>query len=140
MAHVHGKNCYFTIEDGNAASQSMGGDGTDIDLTFTSEHPDESGFGDIGEQLSASATETWKLTLTYLYNNSASANADVLEGLRQKSTVFVLGPNGSTASLIKYTACGVVLDNNITFAKAGLVGGKATFGPNSGSLTKTVFP
>ena len=137
MANLHGKNAFLAVEDSTSASRSLTGDGNSVTLTESVANPENLAFGDGSVQRSASGLSDFRLSFEGFANDAANTNLAVLNGLKGACTMVCFAPNGSGGTNVKYTACAVVDDFEISAPVNGIVTFRGTLSQGSGSLTKS---
>lgn len=138
---IHGKNVYFTLEDSTGASANFSGDGNQSEISETVKNPESTAYGNNSVQRAGSGLNDMKMTFSGWASKSAgSGNMVFFTLMKGQQRVMVWGPNGSSSSNIKYTACVLVDDWAVSAPVDNLVTAKGSFSLASGSLTTTCFP
>jgi len=139
MPRVAARNASLYLEDSAGASRSMSGFLNTIALKRSSEAPDVTGFGDDNRQRLSNGIKDWELSFNAFFSTGANEVDQVLSGILGGSTLFKLGPSGSTSTCIMYSACGVLTDYSCDFSIAGAATVTGTVSARSGSLTRGVW-
>ena len=138
MAKIHARNASIYVDDTSSACTSVSGDTNQISLSFTSDAPEVTGFGDIARQRLSNGLTDWELTLNG-YVNTPDSSACVLHALNGGSTFIQFGPAGSAADGQKFTACAVCTDFTQDYGVEDAATFSATFSNRSGSLSASTW-
>ncbi len=139
MANIHGKNGYLLVEDSGGTQRNWSADGNNMTLTESIENPTITGYGDVAVQRAGSGLQDVKLTYEGYWNDAAATNACSLSLTRGRIGLISIGPNGSVAGQVKYTACMILDDYEVGIPVAGIVTVRASWSLASGCMDKTTF-
>lgn len=141
MALIHGKNGFVSITLATT-TYNITGDGNNCSLTDSENHPESTAYGTNNVSRSPSSLGDNKFTYEgWASTDAASGTLEVLSGslLKGNMVTITFGPGGSGTGAIKYSACMVRDDGEVTAPVDNLVKARASFSLGSGSLTKGVF-
>ena len=134
MAFVHGKTAVFKIDNSGGSLQDISAYCDNIDFPATADTAEVTTFGDANKEYIGGLKDA-----TISISGSWDAAADViLEAIRGLTGTFEYGPQGSTATNIKYTGECICTAYNVTAP----VGDKVSFSAEfqcTGAITRTTF-
>ena len=136
MAKIHARNGSLYVEDSSGACQAMSALVSSITLGQSSDAPDVTGFGEDRRQRLSNGIKDWELSMNGFWSSGANETDEVLSGILGGSTMFYLGPSGSTSTCVQYSACGVLTEYNIDLAVEDAATIAFTMMSRSGSLTR----
>jgi len=136
MAKIHARNASLYLEDNTSASQTMSGLMNQITLSYTADAPEVTGFGSDNVERLSNGLKDWELTFSAFYSSAANEVDEVFSGILGGSTVFKLGPAGSSSGSIMYTACGILSEYSMEFSVDGAATVSGTVVARTGSLTR----
>lgn len=139
MAKIHARNASLYLEDSSGASRSMSGLTSQMTLTWSSDAPDVTGFGNDNRERLSNGLKDWELTFSAFFSSAANEVDEVLSGILGGSTLFQLGPAGSTSGSNKYAACGILSEYSMDYAVDGAATVSGTVVARTGSLTRTTW-
>jgi len=124
------------VEDASGASQSISGLGNSITLSWSSDAPEVTAFGNTTRERLPNGLKDWELSFDGFYDPESDSIDDILSGILGGATVIQLGPAGSSASDPKFTASGILTSYEIGIALEDALTVSATFTARSGSMTR----
>ena len=139
MARIIARNASLGIDDSAATCRALSGMSNTVTLTMSAEAPEITSFGETYRTRLQDGIKDWELTADIFFASAANEADAVLAGILGGSTRFVLGPAGSTTTLLKYEGLGILTNYEMTFGVADAGQGSLTMVARSGSLTRTTF-
>lgn len=139
MAKIVARNASLGIDDIDGTLQALSGDSNQVSLSFSAETPDVTSFGDAFHQRLSDGLKDWEVGFNAKFNTSASKVDDVLFRVWAGSTLMTFGPAGSAGGSIKYTACAILSEYNMTFGVEGAGEVTGTIVARSGSMTRGTY-
>ena len=141
MTKIAGRKASLYLSNAAGACQSFSTLTSNITLNFNSETTDVTGFGDDNRERVADGIRDWELSMDGFWASGATETDAVLAAIRAAggSTMFKLGPAGSTASPCTcpmYTACGVLTNYECNFTAQDAAKISFTVAARTGSLTR----
>jgi hypothetical protein len=140
MAKMVARNCSIFLWDNTGACQSISGYSNNAALSYTAEAPEVTSFGDENKTRLSNGLKDYTLDLDVFFDTDASRIDGLFYNMLAGSTMFALGPSGSGASAIKYTACAVCTKFDMKFAVADAATAAISLQNRAGSMTRTTFP
>ena len=139
MARITAKNASFYLDDSSATCRAMSGRINSVTLGQSAEAPEVTSFGEGTRTRLNDGLKDYELTFDAFYDEASNQVDAILSGLIGGSTVFQLGPSGSTSTLVKYSGCVVLTDYTINLGVADAATVSMTLAPRTGSLTRTTW-
>lgn len=139
MSRIAARNASIYIWDASGASRSISGWLNTVSLSRTAEAPDITGFGEDNRQRMHNGIKDWELTFNAFFGTGANEIDEVMSGILAGSTMFALGPSGSSASMIKYSACAILTEYTCDFTVEGAATVTGTLVNRSGSVTRATW-
>lgn len=139
MAKLSARDSAIYLDDSSGACKSVSADLSSVELTYSSENVDVTGFGSTVRERVHDIITDW----SFSYNGFYNADADSVEELFLNdikiggSTFLRWGPSGSTATCAMYAGCAILQDCNVQSAFDGAVAISGTIIARTGSLTRT---
>lgn len=139
MARIIARNASIYLEDSSSASRAFSGFTNTVSLGQSAEAPEVTSFGEGTRARLSDGLKDWELSFDSFLSTGANEADVVLSGIVAGSTVFKLGPSGSSSGCILYTACGILTSYEMELGveDAGTVSG--TVVARTGSLTRTTW-
>jgi len=136
MAKIAARNASFYVEDSTGACQSISARTSSISISYTSETPEVTGFGDDNRQRLSNGIKDYEVSFEGYYDAAANQVDSVLSSILGGSTMFKLGPAGSAATCLMYSGCAILNDYSIDLSFEDAVKVSCTLVNRSGSLTR----
>ena len=124
------------VDDSSGTCRSISGLGNSITLTWSSEAPEVTGFGNGARERLPGGLIDWELSFDGFYGADANETDEVLSGILGKATYIQLGPGGSSSGSPKFSACAVLTSYEIGMSVEDAVTVSATFVARTGSMTR----
>lgn len=140
MPKIAARNASLYLDDSGGACQALSADLNQITLALSAESPDVTGFGEDNRQRLSNAIKDWELSFNAFFNTTGSRADQVLHGILGGSTMFQLGPAGSTTGCIKYAACGILTEYSTDYSVEGAATVSGTLVARTGSVTRGTWP
>lgn len=138
MAKIAARNASLYLYDAAGACRSLSGQTNSITLTLSAESTEVTGFGDSTRERVADGIRDWEIAMDGFYSQSANESDAVLQGIINAggSTLFKLGPAGSTSTSPQYTACATLTSYEINMTAEDAAQISFSLTNRSGSLTR----
>lgn len=136
MGKITSSSVALYVEDSSGASQSISGWGNSITLSWSSEAPEVTAFGNDTRERLPEGLKDWELSFDGFYGPDSGEIDDILSGILGQATVIQLGPAGSGAGDPKFTASAILTSYEIGITLEDAITVSATFTARSGSLTR----
>lgn len=140
MTKITANNVSVYISDNTGASTALSSLFNSATLNTSSEIPDVTVFGDNTTERLQQGIKDWTLSINGFWSSAASETDAVLAGIGPGgSTYVVLGPSGSAASGVKYSACAILQDYNVELGVKDSANISLNLAARSGSLTRATW-
>lgn len=139
MAKIIARNASLGIDDSSATCRPLSSLVNNIALSWSSESPEVTSFGQNTRERLQDGIKDWELTFDAFFSSGANEVDVVLSGILGGSTRFSFGPAGSTSGCNMYAACAILSTYDMTFGVADAATVSGTLVARSGSLTRTTF-
>lgn len=140
MARVHGRNVSIYVDNSSGACQSISGDLNSATLTYTSEAPDVTGFGNTTRQRLGDGLIEWQLDVSGFWDNAGSTTAGcILFPIVTGSSYVQFGPTGSTAGNLKLTGSCLITEFNMEAGVEDALAFSCVIMSRTGSLSSSTW-
>ena len=139
MPKVAARNASLGIIDSTGACVAFSSLTNSISLTYSSEAPEVTGFGENTRQRMNDGIKDYELTADMFFATGAAETDAKLSPLVSSSTRFAFGPTGSTAGSIWYSGDVILTNYEMTFGLEDAGQCSVTLVPWTGSLTRGVW-
>ena len=140
MPRIVSRNASVYLEDSAGTCRAFSARTNNITLSMSAEAPEVTAFGEDNRTRLSNGIKDFELSFDGFFDADANQVDAVLFGILGGSTLFKLGPSGSTSTCVMYSSSAVLTSYEVSLALEDAATVSFTCVNRSGSLTRTVWP